>query len=563
MARTRCIILCFCFCLSLVKCDISEQSYNDFYQKKNMVIIAGVPVYNYHLRSTSFLENASSSTDWIVMMKANVSDGSVQSLCTDSVGKCLEKGLPSEAALPFAEVRTTESGLQELLERRGLEVAFVEPDIEGSGASRTAPEALPMPTQRPWGLERVQASRRSDAGRGVHIYVVDSGIRFTHKEFTGRVQMDFQDTTLGESSIQCERSPSCGWDDHGHGTHCAATAAGENYGVAKAATVHNVKVLNRQNSFHTHNFLRAIRWLLQHAKQPAVVSMSLQTRGRCEVMNIAVEQLVQKGMTVVAAAGNYGMNACESSPGSARSAITVGAIDASSARWKEQQSVQSRGLFAISQKETPSEGSNWGSCVDVFAPGVDVLSAGHADDTSGTSMSGTSMAAPLVSGSAAVLLSGNPRLTPHDVKQILLKHAYKGEVRDPMNSPNLILRSPSCPSFTSNENGYPDAFGKCYCSQLTGGVRLSFLASCTNCKCAASPAPPAHDAHHKATAPTEPSFIPFSSKPLEIPSQRSGPEDLKHLSVSELKKKLREVGGDPALYLEKKELVEAILKLSR
>jgi len=302
----------------------------------------------------------------------------------------------------------------------------------------------------------------------VNVYVLDTGIRTSHSDFGGRAYAAFEVATdrWGRATgKECSpTSRTCGADGQGHGTHCAGTVAGKVYGVAKGAKVHAVKVLGDDGSGSSAGVLAGMDWVATNAQKPAVASMSL-GGGKSNAENRAVQTMNQAGITVVVAAGNENTDACTKSPASATSAITVGST---------QQSGDRRSSF-----------SNYGTCLNIFGPGSDVLSASHTSDSGGVSQSGTSMACPHVAGAAALILSGSHSLSPDSVKTRLLSDATPNAVADPRTgSPNLLLyvgtgsgTSPSpvaptpsptpppasagCPSFA--KYGSPDSDGDCHC----------------------------------------------------------------------------------------------------
>lgn len=279
-----------------------------------------------------------------------------------------------------------------------------------------------------WGLDRIDQralplnqtfSYPSSAGSGVDVYVVDTGVRSTHTEFTGRVSLP------GYSSF-----PDGTEDCDGHGTHVAGTIAGSTWGVAKQATIIPVRVLDCFGSGSYSDIISALDWIAQTRTGPAVVNMSL-GGGFSTAMNTAVENLVTSGVTVVVAAGNNGNSlfssrlACDYSPASAPNAITVGSTTSSDAR---------------------SSFSNFGTCLDIFAPGSSITSAVSSGDAATAVYSGTSMASPHVAGVAALYLGANPTATPASVTSALKAAATPNVVTSPgTGSPNLLLWSDSGP----------------------------------------------------------------------------------------------------------------------
>lgn len=256
----------------------------------------------------------------------------------------------------------------------------------------------------------------------MNVYVMDTGIRTTHSDFTGRAKSAVAvGGFLGLGLTECNGDPTCALDKQGHGTHCAGTVGGASYGVAKAATLYAVKVLGDNGSGSTFGITNSMDWVATKSRRPAVASMSL-GGGYSAALNTAVDKLVNAGVTVVTAAGNENTDSCSKSPASAGSNINVASSDPSDSR---------------------SSFSNYGTCVHIFAPGRDVLSAVHTSDTASASYSGTSMACPHVSGAAAILLQGSPSLTPAQVKEQLVAAATSDVVTDVKGTPNLMLFSPA------------------------------------------------------------------------------------------------------------------------
>ncbi|EPS35126.1 hypothetical protein H072_11420 [Dactylellina haptotyla CBS 200.50] len=242
-------------------------------------------------------------------------------------------------------------------------------------------------TQKPstWGLARISWKslpssysyryQASWAGQGTTVYVVDTGIRATHKEFEGRAKFGYN-AVAGTANT----------DKHGHGTHVSGTAVGKTYGVAKKALVVGVKVLNDEGKGKDSYTIAGLNWVAKYAKPgKSVVNMSL-GGARSQALNDMVEVLYKKGIIVVVAAGNSAEPASSWSPASAKNAITVGATD----------SYDEMAYF-----------SNYGFYIDILAPGVEVLSAWCTSDTATNIEDGTSMASPHVAGLAAYLISSS------------------------------------------------------------------------------------------------------------------------------------------------------------
>jgi subtilisin family serine protease len=245
-------------------------------------------------------------------------------------------------------------------------------------------------------------------GSGVHVYVVDTGIRTTHNEFSGMTFGNGYDFIDNDSDYS---------DCHGHGTHVSGTAVGQNHGIARGATLHGVRVLNCQGSGTGTQVINGINWVANNAVLPAVANMSL-GGGYSASENQAVNNAVAAGVVFVVAAGNENTDACSKSPASAADALTVAASTSSDVR---------------------SSFSNYGSCVDVFAPGSSITSATNDSDTSTATWNGTSMASPHVAGVAALYLGQNPSWTPAQVANALLGNASSGRISDLQGSPNELL----------------------------------------------------------------------------------------------------------------------------
>lgn len=289
-------------------------------------------------------------------------------------------------------------------------VAFVEQNRTVSIADvQTAPPS--------WGLDRVdQLDLPLDDtyeylgdGSGVTAYIIDTGILTTHEEFTGRIGSGYDFVDGDSDPTDCQ----------GHGTHVAGTVGGTNYGLAKAVTLVGVRVLDCSGNGTYAGVIAGIEWVGDNASGPSVANMSL-GGGYSAAVNAAVDSAVDAGVVFAVAAGNEDQDACAVSPASADSAITVAASD----------SVDARAYF-----------SNYGSCVDVFAPGVGITSAWIGSDSAVNTISGTSMASPHVAGAAAVHLSLNPSASTDAVADWVSGNAGVDKVSDVKGSPNLLLHT--------------------------------------------------------------------------------------------------------------------------
>ncbi|GLZ30100.1 serine protease [Lentzea sp. NBRC 105346] len=348
---------------------------------------------------------------YIVVLEDNVSTPSedVGSELTRKHGGKLRKAW--SAALKGFSMEMTEEKAQRLA--ADDRVAYVEPVIEmqveetQSGATwgldRIDQKALPLDTKYNY----------ATTAANVTAYILDTGIRFSHTEFGGRAVRGFD--AIGDTYN--------GQDCQGHGTHVAGTVGGMTYGVAKQVKLVAVRVLNCQGSGTSEGIISGINWVTANAVKPAVVNMSL-GGGVNSSLDQAVRNSIAAGITFAIAAGNGNssgvpQDACTLSPARVTEAITVGAID---------------------KTDTKASFSNYGTCLDLFAPGVSITSSTMTSDTSSGLMSGTSMATPHVAGAAALYLAANPTATPLQVRDALVKAATPNMVKNPMTgSPNLKL----------------------------------------------------------------------------------------------------------------------------
>jgi len=365
--------------------------------------VAGVPVLNYHLayEGQSLAETDSTKQDWTVIVNPGVTDEQIKALC--KIGDCKAVGHPSKGGVPYFEVSATEGELEKLMQQSKGVVKYIEPDSEVSAI----PEIAADVEAATWGLNRIGADQRDRTGSSATVFVLDTGVRTTHNEFGGRAASG-ADVSSG-SLVECNGNTACAADNQGHGTHCAGTAVGENYGVAPSAQVKSVKVLGDNGSGSWSWSYEALDWLATSSVRPAIASMSLGGSGVIAAMGDSVDAAVAAGVTVVVAAGNSNSDACNFSPAYVPSAVTVGSTDSADKR---------------------SSFSNYGTCVDIWAPGSSVLSAAHTSDTGTATFSGTSMACPHVSGAAALVLGADNSKSPQKVISDLLDDAALDTISD-------------------------------------------------------------------------------------------------------------------------------------
>ena len=290
-------------------------------------------------------------------------------------------------------------------------VAYIEADqvMAISGSENPTPS---------WGLDRIdQRNLPLDNtynynydGSGVTAYIIDTGIMITHNDFAGRASIGYDSVGDGQNGNDC----------NGHGTHVSGTVGGTSYGVAKGVSLVAVRVLNCSGSGSTSGVIAGVNWVTTNHHDPAVANMSL-GGSASKALDNAVTNSINAGVTYAIAAGNSNRDACRYSPARVPTAITVGATTNTDAR---------------------ASYSNFGTCLDVFAPGSNITSAWIGSNSASNTISGTSMATPHVTGVAALYLQAHPSATPAQVTTAITSNATTGKVKSPgRGSPNLLLYS--------------------------------------------------------------------------------------------------------------------------
>lgn len=292
-------------------------------------------------------------------------------------------------------------------------VDYIEQDQTVSLHQSSSPQ-----TNATWGLDRIDQAvlpldtqyRFNGTGAGVNAFIIDTGIRADHTEFTGRVLAGYSAVADTNGTNDC----------NGHGTHVSGTVGGSTWGVAKSVNLIPVRVLDCTGSGSLSGVIAGIDWVAGSALRPAVANMSLGS-AKSTTVNAAVAGAYNKGVTMVVAAGNSNADACNYSPSSEPTAITVGATTSADAR---------------------ASYSNYGSCLDVFAPGTNITSAWNTGSTATNTISGTSMASPHVTGVAAIALQANPMSSPAQIASFITTYATANKISSAgTGSPNRLLYS--------------------------------------------------------------------------------------------------------------------------
>jgi subtilisin family serine protease len=369
-------------------------------------LVAGVPVHNYDLRFVQDEElrrqGSAADLDWVVMFRADATQQDLEKFCGGpaKVGSCRVMG-HADRGLPFATAKVSEDKLAQMLKAHSGAVEFVEPDLP----VYVIPEVPEVPEaassgEELWGHGTIKLEQATFTGAGVHIYVMDTGVRTSHQDFGGRA-IPTLDTIVGDGeAVECNGDPTCAGDTDGHGTHCAGTAGGTAYGAAKESIIHAMKVCCGPGT----NVLAGMDWVGMMGGRPAIMTMSLGSWGTSESDKVAMDMLVDAGVTVFVSAGNNNDVACLKTFSFIDSAITIGSTTSANER---------------------SSFSNFGSCVNLWAPGSRIVSASHLDDVSSTIKSGTSMATPLAAGVGAMLLQEFPSYTPAQLLEVMIQRTQK------------------------------------------------------------------------------------------------------------------------------------------
>jgi aqualysin 1 len=342
---------------------------------------------------------------YIVVLKSGTNPAAVASDHAASLG--VDVGFVYQHALEGYSALVSAGSLDDL--RADSRVAYVERD--------SLVHASTTQTGATWGIDRIDQANLplsgtytyTNTGAGVTAYIIDTGIRKTHSQFGGRAVHGADTTAAGLTSDDC----------NGHGTHVAGTVGGSVHGVAKGVRLVAVRVLDCAGVGLNSWVIAGVDWVTGNhaAGAPAVANMSL-GGGKSTALEQAVQRSINDGVTYAVAAGNETEDACTGSPSGLPAAITVGATTNTDAR---------------------ASYSDFGSCVDFFAPGSNITSASFLTDTGTATMSGTSMASPHAAGAAALYLQGTPAASPQQVRDALYNLTTKNKVTGAQSANNHLL----------------------------------------------------------------------------------------------------------------------------
>ncbi|MBA4377053.1 MAG: serine protease [Anaerolinea sp.] len=346
--------------------------------------------------------------EYIVVFKAGTAGKGVDQVVEQARGNGASVHFVYTDALVGFAASLPEQALNGLVHNPNVEYIEVDQTITIDGTQSPATWGLDRIDQRALPLNITYTYNFN--GAGVNAYIIDTGILISHNEFGGRASVAYDSIGDGRNGIDC----------NGHGTHVAGTVGGTTYGVAKGVTLYAVRVLNCSGSGTTSGVIAGVDWVTKNYIGPAVANMSL-GGGTSVSLDTAVNNSINAGVTYAIAAGNSNRDACKFSPARVPAALTVGATTSTDAR---------------------ASYSNYGKCLDLFAPGSIITSAWIGNDTATNTISGTSMATPHVTGVAVLYLQANPGANPAAVSTAIKNGATANAVINAgRSSPNLLLYS--------------------------------------------------------------------------------------------------------------------------
>mmetsp|Transcript_39008 Transcript_39008/g.112025 ORF Transcript_39008/g.112025 Transcript_39008/m.112025 type:complete len:453 (+) Transcript_39008:63-1421(+) len=370
--------------------------------------------------------NSSSAADpdaprvWLLSLMDSVPETTGAELCRDTKCDC-----ELESDLSLLSANCTEAEVVKLVDAR-TEIDFAEEDSDIELDMPTQPDADRAASNVPpqWNLERVGISNALTTGSGIRIWVLDTGVSPTHEELKGRVTLvgRFGKRLFKDCTSNTDRD--C-IDDDGHGTHVAAIAAGTKYGIAKDAKVLSIKIYDAKGKSSTSKVVKAFKHVAKNDRTGDIVNFSTEATGRSLAVNRAIKKLTDKGVHVFLAAGNRDADACGGQYTRNVEVFIVGASNNNNER---------------------ASFSNWGKCLDLYAPGQDILAADYKKNDGYVVLSGTSMAAPHAAGVAALYLEAKKSMSPQDMYKLLRDTAVSGQLTAlETGDPNRLLRIDTSP----------------------------------------------------------------------------------------------------------------------
>jgi len=408
--------------------------------------VAGVPLYRAE-------QSHALAEQWMVSFGNKATDSMLETFCRES-GGCKSMGHPDKGGVPYVVLQGSETALQSSIAAKQKWVEYVEQDAEAVDFAEDGPSA----SDASWGVGAVGVPTASNTGRGVNVYVLDSGVRVSHSEFGGRA-IPLYDAYFSPPKVCDGTDATCAEDDRGHGTHVAGSVGGTTHGVAPEATIWAM-----QRGRTLSDGYGCIDWLVQNSQTPAVLQMSWGTGSLSETARAAVDAAVDAMITVVVASGNSRQDACVWTFGGIPNAISVESTDSTNTR---------------------SSFSNFGPCIDMLAPGSAITAADYRSDDGLSVKSGTSMASPHVAGGAALVLEANPDFSPAQVLQQLQSDSLKDYIADAQTENNYFLwvggsdNLPPTPVPTPPPPPTPAPPGPCY--SFCGPQLCVYPAYCGGC----------------------------------------------------------------------------------
>ncbi len=404
-----------------------HNSIDDTYKINNQAAVASAEVFS-NKKQSHFIPN-----QYIITFKDSVKD-------VPGLAKQLKDQTKGQLLFTYSSV--IRGMAMANLPDQAVEALKHNPNIERVEQDQTVYTDTSQTPTPAWGVDRIDqrtlplntSYTYTNDGTGITVYIVDTGIRYTHTDFGGRAIFGFD--ALGGDGSDCD----------GHGTHVAGIAGGTKYGVAKGVKLVAVRVLGCSGSGSTSGVIAGLDWIAKNGTRPGVANMSL-GGSASQSLDDAVTNLFKAGIVTAVAAGNSNLDACKESPARAPSAMTVGASDS---------------------KDVRANFSNFGSCVDWFAPGTNIVSDYYSSDTATFNMSGTSMATPHVTGVAALYLQAHPGATPQQVRDGLFAQATKAVITGSLSINNHLLYALSDHdnSWTPPPPGPPNVDFKFLCDVL-------------------------------------------------------------------------------------------------